>query len=250
VNGGPGLDLGRPRDLGALLSDSLRVYRDHFGAFITLSAAVVVPVQLVVSGIGLEELTSPWKENPGAAELAVPTAVSFFVTAPLITATSIHALHSVAAGQRPKAGQALQAGLDAFTPVFMAILLVAMGVALGLLALLLPGLYLVVRWFFVPQAVVIEGRRSVGALARSGELVSGQWWRILGLVLVANLVALIPGTLILSPLDAAAESADRQVISLIGGMVSSSLTAPFVALFSTLVYYDLRARGRPSAPPL
>jgi hypothetical protein len=242
VNGGPGLDLGRPRDLGALLSDSLRVYREHFGTFIAVSVAVVVPVQLVVSGIGLEELTSPWKEKPGAAELAIPTAVSFFVIAPLITATSIHALHDVVAGQKPRAAAALQAGFDAFAPVFMAILLVAIGVALGLLALLIPGVYLAIRWFFVPQAVVIEDRRSVGALERSSDLVRGQWWRILGLVVVANLVALVPGTLILSPLDALARSADRQVISMIGSMVTSSLTLPFVALFSTLVYYDLRAR--------
>ncbi len=60
---GPGLDLGRPRDVGDLFRDSLRLYARHFGLFLLLAGAVVAPVQLVVSGIGLEELTSAYRRT-------------------------------------------------------------------------------------------------------------------------------------------------------------------------------------------
>jgi hypothetical protein len=39
-----------------------------------------------------------------------------------------------------------------------------------------------------------------------------------------------------------AESADRAVWALVGTAVTTSVTTPFVALYSTLLYYDLLAR--------
>jgi hypothetical protein len=241
------IQLERPRNITALFADSLGVYFRHALVFIALSAAVVVPVHLVVLGIGLEQFTATYDESPSASEAAVPTVVGFLVIAPLITAICIHALRAVAHGGRPSAGQSFVAGFEAFTPLFFAILLAAAGIALGLLLLIIPGVYLFVRWFFVPQAVVLEGARGPGALTRSFEAVQGFWWRTFGLVILVNLAAALPGILIASPFAALASSTDRAVWSMVGTICAESVTMPFVALFSTLLYYDLRAR-RAGAP--
>lgn len=243
MNGGPGgLDLARPRDLGTLLSDSFRVMRDHPGPILAMAAAIVVPVHLIVSGIGLERLTSPYRMDPGRAEQFIPTIVSFFVIAPLVTAATIHMLGAVSEGRRPHAGRCLQAGLDAFAPLFLAVLIAAAGIAVGLAALVLPGLYLLVRWLFVAQCVVIEDKRGFDALARSSQLVRDNWWRTFGIVLVTQLVAAIPAVLVSVPLAAAAKSADRELPGLAGDMLADIVTVPFVAIVITLLYYDLRAR--------
>lgn len=244
MNDGPGLDLGRPREVGQLLGDSLLLLTRNLPTFLLIAATIVVPVQLVVSGVGLEELTAHYRDKTSTAEFVIPTVVSYFVIAPLITATTIHAVRAVADGQHPHAGRALQAGFDAFAPVFVALLFVAAGVTLGLFALIVPGIYLFVRWYFVPQTVVIEGARGPAALERSGRAVDGAWLRTFGLVLLANLVATIPGILILTPLEAAAKAADSQAVSLAGNIAVEALTTPFVALVSTLLYYDLRARRK------
>jgi hypothetical protein len=241
------IQLERPRNISALFADSLGVYFRHALVFIALSAAVVVPVHLVVLGVGLEQLTATYDESPSAGEAAVPTVVGFLVIAPLITAICIHALRAVAHGGRPSAGQSFVAGFEAFTPLFFAILLAAAGIALGLLLLIIPGIYLFVRWFFVPQAVVLEGARGPGALTRSFEAVQGFWWRTFGLVVLVNLAAAVPGILIASPFAALASSTDRALWSMVGTICAESVTMPFVALFSTLLYYDLRAR-RAGAP--
>jgi hypothetical protein len=47
-----------------------------------------------------------------------------------------------------------------------------------------------------------------------------------------------------APFTAAADNADRAVWALIGQIVASAVTQPFGALFSTLLWYDLRARKR------
>jgi hypothetical protein len=241
------IELERRRDFGNLLADSLGVYFNHLWTFLALSTIVVVPVHLVVSGIGLEQLTSDYDSSPSAAETVIPIAVSFLVVAPLINAICIHALRSVADGGRVGAGRAIVEGFEAFAPIFFAILLAAIGIAIGLALLIVPGVYLAVRWYFVPQTVVLEGARAPEALERSGRLVQGFWWRTFGILIVANLIAAVPGVLLAAPLAAVAESTNRTVWSLAGSIGTEVITAPFLALLSTLLYYDLKAR-RAAAP--
>ena len=242
------LQLRQPRDVGGLFRDSLRVFGSHAWLFVLLSAAVVIPVEIIVEGIGLEMLTSDYDESPPLVESIAPTVVGFLVVTPIITAICIYALHSIAEGQRPSAGQVLVAGFEAFTPLFGAVLLAAIGIALGFVALFLPGVYLAVRWYFVPQTVVIEGARGPAALTRSGQIVQGFWWRTLGLVVLANVAVAIPGFLLLAPFSAIAASSDEAVWALVGTILATSVTTPFVALYSTLLYYDLLARRTSPTP--
>ncbi len=242
LGAGSELRLQQARDVGALYRDSLRVFVRHAWLFILLSAAVVIPVEVAVEGIGLEMLTSSYDESPSIAEAAVPTAVGFLVMTPIITAICIYALHSIAKGERPSPGEVFVAGFEAFTPLFGAVVLAALGIALGFLALIVPGVYLAVRWYFVPQTVVIEGARGPAALTRSSHVVQGFWWRTFGLVLLANIAVAIPGFLLLSPFTAIAASSDQAVWALVGTILATSVTTPFVALYSTFLYYDLLAR--------
>jgi hypothetical protein len=238
------IPLERQRDLGALLRDSLTVYLRHFGTFVALGALVVVPSELIVGGVGLEQFSSDYDATPSIAEAAIPAAVSYLVVVPLITAICVHALRSVAGGGSPGRREAIVNGFESFTPIFFAVLLAALGIALGLLLLIVPGVYLFVRWYFVPQSVVLEGARDAGALRASGRLVEGAWWRTFGMVLLVNLLVLLVVALLGAPFTAAASAADRAVWSLAGQTVAASVTQPFAAIFATLLYYDLRERRR------
>ena len=235
------LELSRPRDLPALFLDALRVYRRDLATFLGIAAAIVVPVDLIVSGIGLKQLTAAYDQSPPVGEAVVEALVQYLVIAPLITATCIYALRRLAAGEPPRAGRSLTDGLEAFTPIFMAVVMAAAGIALGLF-LVVPGIYLLVRWYFVPQAVVVDRRRGPAALAASGKVVEGFWWRTFGVVLLANLAATLPSVLLLAPFMALARSSDREIWNLLGQVVAETLTTPFIAIVSTLLWYDLRSR--------
>jgi len=242
VTEGPGLDLGRPRDVGGLLRDAGGVYARHFGLLLLIGLAVCAPVQLAVTGIGLEELTSGYRADEPVARTAITAVVSFFVVTPLITAATIFVVGALARGERPRVGPSLQSALDVFTPLFLAVLMAAAGILLGALALILPGIYLAVRWYFVAQVVVIEGKRGVEALTRSAAVSRDAFWRTLGILLLANVLAAVPGILVLTPLSAAAQSADSQAVLLLGEIATESLTTPFVAVVATLLFHDLRVR--------
>jgi hypothetical protein len=237
------IELERPRDARALLRDSFVVYTRHFWTFLALGALVVVPAELIVSGVGLAELTSGYDSTPTVAEAVIPAAVSYLVVAPLITAICVYALQSVAAGGTPRAREAIVKGFEQFSPIFFAVLLAALGILLGAI-LIVPGIYLFVRWYFVPQAVVLEGAQGASALRASGRLVEGSWWRTLGLIVLVNVVALLAAVVLGAPFTAAADSTDRAIWSLIGQIVASAVAQPFGALYSTLLYFDLRERRR------
>jgi hypothetical protein len=236
--------LEQPRDVGALLRDSFTVYLRHFGTFLALGALVVVPSQVIVGGIGMEQLTADYESAPGWAETSIAAAVAYLVVAPLITAICVHALHSVAAGGSPGTREAIVKGFESFAPIFFAVLLAAAGIALGLFLLIVPGVYLFVRWYFVPQAVVLEGARNAAALRASGRLVTDAWWRTFGLVVLVNVLVGLTIVLLGAPFTALADSTDRALWALAGNILATSVTQPFVALFSTLLYYDLRERKR------
>ena len=237
------IELERPRDAGALLRDSLVVYIRHFWTFLALGALVVVPSELIVSGVGMEQLSSGYDSSPSFAEAAIPAVVSYLVVAPLITAICVYALQSVAAGGSPGAREAVVRGFESFSPIFFAVLLAALGILVGAI-LIVPGVYLFVRWYFVPQAVVLEGAHGASALRASGRLVEGAWWRTFGLIVLVNVVVLVIVALLITPFNAAADNADRALWALIGEIAASSLVQPFGALYSTLLYFDLKARRR------
>jgi glycerophosphoryl diester phosphodiesterase family protein len=238
------IELEQPRDVGALLRDSFTVYLRHFGTFLALGALVVVPSQVIVGGIGMEQLTADYDTNAGLAETSIAAAVAFLVVAPLITAICVHALRSVAGGGSPGAREAFVKGFESFAPIFFAVLLAAAGIAVGLFLLILPGVYLFVRWYFVPQAVVLEGTRSTGALRASSRLVEGGWWRTFGLVVLVNVIVALAIFVLGAPFTLLADASDRALWALSGQILATSVTQPFIALFSTFLYYDLRERKR------
>jgi Membrane domain of glycerophosphoryl diester phosphodiesterase len=242
VTDAPRLELLRPRDIGALFRDSLSAYFRFLMPFIAIGAVVVVPVELVVSGIGLGQLSGGFDTDTTRSGLGVVVAENYLLVGPLVTAMVIHALLAVADGRRPQAGPAIMSGLEAFRPIFVAVVIGAAGVILGFFVFILPGIWLGVRWFFTPQAVVVDGRRSVGALERSAELVRGSWWRVLGLIVFVFFVTAIAGTVIQAPFIALARSADSSALWLAGTTIASVLTSPLEALMLTLLYFDLLAR--------
>jgi hypothetical protein len=238
----PPLDLRRPRDLGAVVSDGFAIYRQNFWVLLALAAAVVVPVELIVSGLGLGWLTSGYDSSPGVGEVIVPLLSQNFVTSPLITAMALFVLLDAADGERARFGATLQRSLDLFAPVFLVVVILAIGVVTGLMLLIIPGIYLAVRWLFAPAAVIIDGKRGIDAFQRSSDLVRNYWWRCLGVLLVVYILTNIPANLIQQGAVSAAKSADSAAIELAGQIVASTLALPLLALMIGLLYFDQTLR--------
>ncbi|MBO4248096.1 hypothetical protein IL252_09750 [Halomicrobium sp. IBSBa] len=100
----------------------------------------------------------------------------------------------------------------ALVAAVVANVVVSITVTLGLIALVVPGLFLSVSFTFVFFAIGVEDQGPINALRRSWELATGNRWRLFGLVLIVGIVAGAVGGL--SSLFAMAGPAVGQIVIL------------------------------------
>ena len=98
----------------------------------------------------------------------------------------------------------------------------------------------------IDREPVAVAARGVEALRSSSDMVRGFWWRTFGLVVMINLAAALPALVITAPFTGIADNTGDAAWALAGTICAESITIPFVALFSTFLYYDVRARRAPA----
>jgi len=152
-------------------------------------------------------------------------------------------------GARPTPGWSIARGMERWAAVIAVILLTGAFVLIGFICLIVPGIYLLVALYFSTQAVVAENRSPVDALARSRELVRGQWWRVFGIGIVFSVMIGVTTALLSAGMSAVADAADLQAYALLGQMIGDVLSIAFTALAATLVFFDLRVRQEGTPPP-
>lgn len=131
-----------------------------------------------------------------------------------------------------------------FVPLLLAGILVAIGVTIGFILLIIPGLFLLTIWAVVAPAVVLERRGVFAALSRSHELVKGNGWNVFGVIVLVFLLVLVVGIV-----AGAIGAAGGDVFAVLVQWVLSVLVAPVAALASAVLYFALRdAQGAPEAP--
>jgi hypothetical protein len=116
--------------------------------------------------------------------------------------------------------------------------LYVLAVAVGLVALIVPGVWLSVRWYFAAQATVVDGLSPVAALRRSAEVVETRWWRTLGAVLAFTLLVGVLGAVA----GAVLGTIDDGVIYISAEVLLQAVLLSLTAIFGTLLFFDSRTR--------
>lgn len=240
------IDLSRPRDLGQILSTCWALYRQYFRVFAVIALAVVVPMDILSLGLIDGYLTKDFDAeqflfNSGVAY----SIITPLVTTPLITAGHVHAVQVAGEGGEPSAGASLSEAGAVFPRVLGTLVLSLLATIAGFIALIIPGFYVVIRLAVVLPASVAEGRGPGEALSRSWELVKDNWWRTLGILTVLSLLGYVIAALLAIPLAVIAAAADSGALLVATQIAVDTVTLSFVALGTTLLFFELRARHEP-----
>ena len=130
-------------------------------------------------------------------------------------------------------------------PVIIASILAGIGIAIGFVLIIVPGLILLTFWSLIVPSIVIGGEGVFGSFSKSWRTVRGYAWHVFGTYVLVFLILIVFDIvvgLVLIFLPVVARNA-------ISSIVSGTLVAPFLALVVTLVYYRLtaahEARGGP-----
>jgi hypothetical protein len=256
----------RPLGVGEILDNAIQVYRRNFRAFITMTAVAVVPIEIVTVLVNLSARPSSHTQEStiggiqfGSSSTGHEEAVRLGASFVVIILAMIAGRLAIGActrgvadaylgGVKADARASLLVAFRSLGSLLWLELLAAPAIGVGLLFCLAPGVWLWVSWIVATPVLLVEGVRGTHALRRSFQLVNGRRWPILGLALIAALLAGVVSTVlrlvlvgvILATRDAT--STAYIVSSGVIGAVSSLLTTPLVASAYVILYFDLRVR--------
>ena len=128
--------------------------------------------------------------------------------------------------------------------VAAASILAGIAITIGLILIIVPGLWLITIWAVIIPVIVIERSGALASFGRSRQLVRGHGWHVFG-TLVLVFIILIVVEVILGIIFAALPIVLR---SGLGTVISGTLVAPFLAVVVTLVYYRLVGTNSPGPP--
>jgi hypothetical protein len=179
--------------------------------------------------------------GPGPALIALVIAL---LASTLFTGMVVQLVADVQDGRRDASvGELLRAAGPFLGPLIAVGIVGGIGIVIGLLLLVIPGLVLITLWSVAAPVVVLERPPGVRALRRSRELVRGHGWQVFGVILILDVLVLVAS----SALELLANSAGAGV-GIIVRVIIGVLTAPLPALAAAVLYFELRRAGQPAEP--
>jgi len=167
------------------------------------------------------------------------------VAAYLLQAALVKAVQDVRDGRADLSiGETVRAATPFLAPVIGASLLAGIAITIGLILIIVPGLFLITIWAVIVPVIVLEGAGVFDAFGRSHQLVRGRGWHVFG-TLVLTWIILLVVNLVLGAIFVALPNVLSNGLS---SVISGTLVAPFIALVVTLVYYRLSATSDPVPP--
>jgi hypothetical protein len=226
-------------EFGSAFSRVFDLYGKHFVQLITYSAIFYGAVALfwaVVAGVLLTSVGA-------AAVLGLVGIVLSIIAAMLITGAYIIGLdHAERTGEFPSFGEVWPQVTPKLGALFVTSLLGGLGILLGMILLVVPGLILATWWFVAAPVVMLEDQSGASALGRSRELVRGNGWTVFGLFIVVTVLVGIADSII-GGIAGAIFGFNDVVEVFFREFVPGVLTGPIQALLTVVVYYGLTGRG-------
>ena len=244
-----------PKTLGGIFEGTFQIYGAGFLGIVIIVALVQVPLSLFGIWFGAVFETAMLElfgnvepssfDIPRVIETLRPVLYLFgilmiaaWLTSVLMYGALIYGVSGQILGRPIPVGRAYSFSLGRYGAMLGASLL--SGLAVLLMAITIIGIpfaiYFWVRWAFFYQAASLERSGPSAALARSSNLVRGNWWRVFGILLLMLILWLIPyiiASVILGFIPYAGPILE---------VVVAVLFAPVLVIVQTLLYHDLRVR--------
>jgi hypothetical protein len=217
----------QPISPGQVVSQIARIYLDQ--SWVLIGTALVIYALYFVVDLLL----------PGSAGFAV--AILFWALSILYQGMVVELVQDVQDGRRDHSvGQLLRSVEPVFWPLVAVSILAGLGIAIGFVFLIVPGLILMVIWSVVAPVTVLERPGVSAAFGRSRELVRGNGWNVFGVIVLVFLAVAVIGV----AAGLLADSLGSVGRALVQWAISSAL-APITALSASVLYFTLSGSRQP-----
>ena len=221
------------------MGTTLETFRAHFSLFLSVTLLIVAPVTLLLEGVWQRELLNGSHRHEASG---TPATVSMLIYAVVVPAfvTGLHTVivAQLGRGSAPGFAGALREAAPRLPAALGTVLLYTVGIAIGYLLFIVPGIWLTVRWCLAVQSTIVSRTGPVSSLAASTELVSGRWWRTFGALLAAAIAFGLPAVL----LEELARSAENGVLYVTLEIVIEALFVSITSVYGALLFFSWRAQ--------
>jgi hypothetical protein len=220
-------------DISSVLSEAWSLYTRFLLRFFLTAFAVFLVLDLfsALADVAVED--SFLAGLVWSVLAAVVGIVGFF----LVQAALLELVRDVRDGRADRGlGETYSAVWPRVPALIAAGVIAAVAIGIGLLLLIVPGLFLLTIWAVIAPVIVVEDQRVFEAFGRSRELVRGHGWTVFGIVLVVGVLSAIAASL----LQAAFSFLPLFLEILIGSTIAQAVVAPFGAIALAVTYFRLR----------
>ena len=248
----------RPLGAGEILDAAIKVVRRHFRTLAMCVLVVAVPLAILDTLIRASTMDHPFdfslnatgrSTELDAAQIGgtLASAVINFLLAAVTGAACFRAVGAGYLGSGTTWQESLAFAGRRLPSVLLVLLLVALATIGGVIACILPGIWLWVSLYLAEPALLFEDCRGRAALRRSFGLVKGRWWPTFGVLVVgAILVSVVQSAFALLVGVGLAAGDPSEIVSAVlitlVSIVGYTLSSPIQAAIVALVYFDLRVR--------
>lgn len=226
-------------DVGQVLTAVFDHYRNQFGLLFPAALIVFLPVAVINSAIGT---------GAGANLILVVLSAAVGVIATYwYQGMVVEAVRDIQDRVRDfSLGGLFRSVGPVVAPLIGAGILGGLGIALGLVLLIVPGLVLLTWWALLAPVIVIERTGVIDAFGRSRALVRGNGWQVFGVIVVLFLLQAIASGI----LQAIGRVLSDSVVAFaIATLIGNAVVAPLTALAAATMFLEVkRIRGEPPVP--
>jgi hypothetical protein len=238
-------------DLGRVISRTFASIRDNW-LLLLVASLVLVGLPSTLAAVGQ---TLVWSAESATAGFLFVTLGSllYFIGVFMLQGTAVKAAVNGFNGKKTDLGDALGVGVKMFFPLLGLGILAGLGMALGFMLLIVPGVILAVLWAVAAPAVVVEKRGIFESFQRSRDLTRGYRWNVFGLLVIYVLMSWILGVAI-GAISLATGGAfvggdsPNLWINVLSGPVVNVLSAVIASAGVASLYYELRTVKEGAGP--
>jgi len=212
--------------IGELFRRSWEIYRSRIGVLLPVYLlSIVIFLAVFGAGVGVSLVAGLLAQSTRGPVIVLGT-LAGFIAAMVAFFWALAALTFAVVDQKIGVREAFGKGWERIMAFAWLYFLSGFIITGGYFLLIIPGLIFMV-WFVFGQFILAEeDQRGMQALLKSKEYVKGQWFGVLGRLVVVWLV-----------------SAGLGMIPFIGPLLSL-LFVPFIVIYLYLLYQDLKASNR------
>lgn len=229
-------DRHRRKDLsaGGFFGRSLSVFGATLPQFFLLGLLILAPLSV----IDYQDLKNPVPEGEVDLQRQSIASLAQIVLGNVLAGILVFGVFQRLAGERVDLGACVSQALRRIPLIVGVAVAYGLLVGLGLVCLLVPGIWLAVIFALVLPVAVVEGGFG-NAFRRSSELTSGYRWSILGAFVLAIIIYMAIS--IVGGIALAFLAASGPLVFALALLPIKVLAALFSAILPTVIYHDLRS---------